>query len=370
MGLFFLILLAALAIGTVVFLYTSPQFGGATTKDEQKRFALTDHYKEGSFVNLGGVVMDMNLSTMLKATKAYFQPQPNTTPDNAIPVKTLDANEVAGYTGPTRMVWFGHSAFLLQMQGKNILIDPMLSQVPAPHPMLGAKRFSEILPITAADLPAIDAVLFSHDHYDHLDYESVLALKDKVKRFYVPLGLSAHLVAWGVAKEQITELDWWDVVSLDDISFTCTPAQHFSGRGLSDKGKTLWSGWAIATEKENIFFSGDSGYGSHFKAIGERLGPFDFAMLECGQYNELWKEIHMMPEQTAQAGVDVKAKQIMPIHWGAFKLAMHPWTEPAERVIKKANALGIPIRMPQIGAPIYFQEPVTTPQNWWDTIKE
>jgi len=184
--------------------------------------------------------------------------------------------------------------------------------------------------------------------------------------FYTPLGVGVHLLKWGVTKEQIIELDWWQETTFEGLSFKCTPAQHFSGRGLSDRTKTLWSSWIIQSATENIFFSGDSGYADHFKEIGEKYGPFDFAMIECGQYNELWPDVHMFPEETAQAGLDIRAKTIMPIHWGAFKLAMHTWTDPVERVIKKAKELNVTIVIPKIGESIYIKEIDAKNDPWWD----
>ena len=168
-------------------------------------------------------------------------------------------------------------------------------------------------------------------------------------------------------KERIVELDWWQETTFDNLIFRCTPAQHFSGRGLNDRANTLWSSWIIQSEHDNIFFSGDSGYGPHFKEIGDKYGPFDFAMMECGQYNELWPEIHMFPEETAQAGIDVQAKLIMPIHWGAFKLGMHPWTEPVERISKKADELGIEMIIPKIGEPIEFYNSSGIKSTWWQS---
>jgi L-ascorbate metabolism protein UlaG (beta-lactamase superfamily) len=173
------------------------------------------------------------------------------------------------------------------------------------------------------------------------------------------------LQEWGIEKERIVELNWWEEVAFDDLVFRSTPAQHFSGRGLNDRMKTLWSSWIIESEVEKVFFSGDSGYASHFKEIGEKYGPFDFAMIECGQYNELWPDVHMFPEETAQAGLDLKAKKMMPIHWGAFKLSTHRWTDPVERVSKKAKELNIELITPKIGEPIDLIETQSTFLEWW-----
>ena len=172
------------------------------------------------------------------------------------------------------------------------------------------------------------------------------------------LGWGAHLLEWGIAEEKIQELDWWQEVKHDDLVFKCAPAQHFSGRGITDRMNTLWASWIIQSDNENIFFSGDSGYGDHFKEIGEKYGPFDFAMMECGQYNELWSDIHMFPEETVKAALDVRARRMMPIHWGAFKLAMHEWTDPVERVVNKAKELDVEIVVPKIGSSINMQDAI------------
>ncbi|MFS4468773.1 MBL fold metallo-hydrolase [Maribacter sp. 2210JD10-5] len=358
-------LFLALVIVVILFVNLSPEFGRTPSKEKKELFRKSPNFRDGVFINIGDVKSEMDFNKFMKMLGGYIKGNPNTEPDINIPVLKIDSTSVAQYTGPTRLVWFGHSAFLLQIEGKNILIDPMFGDVPAPHPLLGPKRFSKSLPIEISKLPVIDAVIFSHDHYDHLDYGSIQLLKDKVGKFYTPLGVGSHLEEWGISKNDILEMDWWDEITFEGLQLVCAPAQHFSGRGLTDKGKTLWSSWSIISSTEKIFFSGDSGYGAHFKEIGDRLGPFDFAMMECGQYNELWKEIHMMPEETAQAGLDVGAKQIMPIHWGGFKLAMHPWTEPVEKVSKKAGDLGLPIIVPKIGAYIYLNENETDMEKWW-----
>jgi len=360
------ILMGVVVITATLFINISPEFGGKATKKQKVFYSQSQNYKDGKFNNLGNVEMSMDFNKFVKSLVGYFTPSPKTKPSTDITVQKIDSLSIVHYKDSTRMVWFGHSTFLLQMNGKNILIDPMFGDVPAPHPMLGSKRFSSDLPIQIEKLPKIDAVILSHDHYDHLDYGSILKLKDKVDHFYTPLGVGVHLQEWGVPQQSITELDWWQESTFDDLIFRCTPAQHFSGRGVNDRGNTLWASWIIQAKTENIFFSGDSGYGSHFKEIGDKYGPFDFAMMECGQYNEMWKEIHMMPEETAQAGIDVKAKFIMPIHWGAFKLAMHSWTDPVERIITKASELGIPVLVPKIGESIQLKRQNNKPIKWWE----
>lgn len=342
-------LIILLIIIGVLFINLSPQFGGLASKQQQELFSKSKHYKDGKFLNNGGVKMEMSLKDSFKAMWILFKSNSKAEPNKNIAVQKVDSISIANYNSKTRFIWFGHSTFLLQIKGKNLLIDPMFGDVPAPNPLLGNKRFSNELPIEIEKLPSIDAVLITHDHYDHLDYESIQKLKGKVKLFFTPLGIGIHLLKWGVKKERIIELDWWQEIKFDDLTIRCTPAQHFSGRGISDREKTLWCSWIIQSADENLFFSGDSGYASHFKEIGEQYGPFDFAFMECGQYNNLWPLVHMFPEETAQAGLDIKAKKMMPIHWGAFKLASHSWTEPVERISKKAKELNVDLVIPKIG---------------------
>jgi L-ascorbate metabolism protein UlaG (beta-lactamase superfamily) len=251
------------------------------------------------------------------------------------------------------------------MDGKNILIDPMLGESPSPLPFLGSKRYSDELPIAIEKLPQIDAIIISHDHYDHLDYGSIKRLKAKTDQFFMPLGVGSHFESWGVDSSAIHELVWWDEINFEELELTFAPSRHFSGRGLTDRNSTLWGSWIIKGTNENIYFSGDGGYGPHFKEIGEKHGPFDFAMIECGQYNKNWEQIHMMPEQSAQAAIDVNAKVMMPIHWGAFSLALHSWIDPIERVSAEAKKLNIPLVAPEIGSPVVVSELPKDWGEWW-----
>jgi L-ascorbate metabolism protein UlaG (beta-lactamase superfamily) len=262
------------------------------------------------------------------------------------------------------LTWFGHSAVLLEIDSVKIFIDPMLGLHAGPVPLISPKRYNEELPIAIEKLPFIDIVLISHDHYDHLDYGSILKLKDKVGKFFVPLGVGAHLRAWGVKPELITELNWWQEAQHNSFTFICAPARHFSGRGFTNN-LTLWSSWIIKSSREQLYFSGDSGYGPHFKEIGEKYGPMDFVMMECGQYNERWASIHMMPEETVQATLDVQGKVLLPIHWGAFTLAMHGWDDPINRVTAAAQRLNVPIRTPKIGQMILPLDDTASDLRWW-----
>lgn len=359
-------LIGFLVIAYLLFVNFYPSFGGDVSKEQQKEYAKSLNYNGKKFVNKNDVPKDLSFGETVNLAYKFFTTKvPSGRPDNDIKVEKLDSVNVADFKNDTRLVWYGHSAFLVQIEGKNILIDPMFGAVAAPHPLLGGNRFNKEMPLEIEKLPNIDAVLISHDHYDHLDYESITKLKDKVDMFYTPLGVGVHLKEWGVESDRIVELDWWQEVNYKDLLFACTPAQHFSGRKLGSEQSTLWSSWVLTSTNDKLFFSGDSGYGSHFKEIGDKYGPFDFAMMECGQYNAMWPDIHMFPEETAQAGVDVKAKVIMPIHWGGFKLALHSWIDPIERVVKKGAELNIPIATPKIGEVINPKDSLQVYDVWW-----
>jgi L-ascorbate metabolism protein UlaG (beta-lactamase superfamily) len=354
-----------LVIIGVLFLNFSPEFGGTPSKENISEYEQLDYFSEGKFSNLIPTDLDMNIGKAIRMIPKFFKNDPARVPSFPLPIISRDSVELVQDSLHTRLIWFGHSAFLLQIDGKNILIDPMLGEVPAPNPLLGKKRFFKDLPIEIEKLPQIDIILISHDHYDHLDYGSIQKLKGKTKQFYVPLGVGAHFERWGVDAAQIHEMQWWEEAEVAGISLAFAPTRHFSGRGATNRFSTLWGSWVITGKNDNIYFSGDGGYGPHFKEIGEKYGPFDFAMMECGQYNENWKEIHMMPEQTAQAGQDVRAKVMMPIHWAAFTLAMHSWTDPVERVTAKAKEINQPIFVPKIGEFINLQDSLWTKEEWW-----
>ncbi len=358
-------ILLVVAIIAILFINLSPQFGANPSKKQALQYENLDYYEDGKFSNLIPTNMDMDFLEAVKMLPEFFKNDPTRRPDFELPVVKRDSLELATTPVETRLVWFGHSSFLLQMDGKNILIDPMFGDVPAPNPLLGKKRFSKELPIAIEELPQIDMIIMSHDHYDHLDYGSIQRLQAKTKAFYMPLGMGAHFEKWGVDPSRIHELAWWEEIQASGIFLALTPARHFSGRGLTNRFSTLWGSWVIKGNSDAIYFSGDSGYGPHFKEIGEKYGPFDFAMMECGQYNERWKEIHMMPEETAQAAQDVRANVFMPIHWAAFTLAMHSWDDPVTRVIDKADKIKQPIVVPEIGEFILFGENLKSNSEWW-----
>lgn len=350
----------------MAFIKTSPQFGSSPSGAHLQKISASGNFENGIFVNQIPTSMDMGLGGMLGTIYEFAFKDGDRKPGAPLPVK-FDSKAGELPADLAKVTWYGHSAILIEIDAKQILIDPMLGNAASPFSFM-TNRFEYQKPIDLRDIPQVDAVVLSHDHYDHLDYRSILKLKDRVGHFYTPLGVGAHLERWGVPAERITELDWWESLRLDQIRLIATPARHFSGRGISDRNKTQWASWVIEGENEKFYFSGDSGYGPHFKEIGEKYGPFDFAMMECGQYNTKWEAIHMMPEQTIQASKDIGAKSMMPIHWSAFNLSLHSWIEPAERALKAAESQEVHMVTPGIGlrfAPGMFHEK----NPWWRAVE-
>jgi len=361
-----LVVIVLATIGITLFVSYAPQFGQTPKGEHLAKIKLSENYKDDGFVNLTKTSMEMSFGNTMTTLKEFVTAK-NTKPEKLLPVKfekqsTEPVNDSAAF-----VTWFGHSAILLEIEGKRIMIDPMFGPYASPVSFF-SKRFAYEEPIDISSFTNIDAVIISHDHYDHLDHSSILQLKKNVKHFFVPLGVGSHLQFWGVDKAKITELDWWQTATLDNLRLTAAPARHFSGRGVRDRDKTLWASWVVKGKYNNIYFSGDSGYGPHFKKIGEKYGPFDFTMIECGQYNEKWAQIHMMPEESYRANIDLRGKTMMPIHWGAFPLAVHTWRDPVERLLKAATDSSV-VAHPYIGKrfEIHHQQNAI---RWWEETVE
>ena len=266
-----------------------------------------------------------------------------------------------------RITWLGHNTALIQLQGIRVLTDPVFSGRISPVRGVGPKRFFEA-PVPVADLPPVDVVLLSHDHYDHLDMPSIKALEPKTRCFVMPLGVGAHLRAWGVPEAKIVELGWWQSARpVSGLAVVATPARHFSGRALLDRNKTLWASFALVGRNHRVFFGGDTGYFGGLKHIGHRLGPFDFTLMPIGAYGPGWPLIHLNPEEAVQAHQDLQGRKMMPVHWGTFNLALHSWTEPAERLIKTAHKQGVDLALPRPGASITPDQQVQ-PRRWWPEV--
>ncbi|HFK1762954.1 hypothetical protein AT258_06875 [Bacillus wiedmannii] len=294
----------------------------------------------------------------------YFKMKSKLRPLKNLPIVLSDKNNESLES----VTWFGHSASLLKIEGKKLLLDPMFGDASSPFPVFTSKRYSGVFSLEREDLQEIDAIIISHNHYDHLNYKSIMMLKDRAKHFYVPTGVAQYLIKWGVSPSKISEHNWWDEIAFDTIKLVCAPARHFSGRSMTDRDRSLWCSWLILGQETRVFFSGDSGYAPHFKEIGDKYGPFDLTLMECGQYDTRWSAIHMLPEETVQAHIDVKGDLLLPIHWGAFTLALHEWSDPIERVTKEAKRLGVKIATPQIGESITLKSTDYPSSAWWKEI--
>ena len=305
---------------------------------------------------------NINLSSIFD----FFKKRVDAKPTGPMPEVKPDLENFLKIEEDLKVIWFGHSSFLLNLRGKIVLVDPVFSESASPVSFL-IKRFQPPV-LKLEELPKVDYVLISHDHYDHLDMESIKFFKDKSAQFITPLGVGSHLQKWGIDASRITQRDWWQETNFEDIKFIATPAQHFSGRGLFDRNCTQWASWVIQSSEHNIYFSGDSGFDSHFKDIGEMYGPFDVAFIESGQYNEKWPEVHMLPKEAVQAYKDLKAKRYFPVHWGMFILSFHTWFDPMDQLFELAKDDEINLVVPRIGQIVNIEEDFIN-DYWWKDMK-
>lgn len=328
-------------------------------------YARSKHWRDGQFQNLEEIDFETSLLQVPRLIYKQLTNRKGREPANPLPVIPFDRSTFEAPSEQAKVIWYGHSALFLRIGGKNILIDPMLGPDTTPIAPTATRRFSEGTLALIDDFPDIDLILFTHDHYDHLDLASMQKLLPKTKQYFVALGVKRHLVSWGVSADLITEFDWWEARTFHDVDITFTPTQHFSGRGLRDRSKTLWGGWVLQSGKEKIWFSGDGGYGKHFQEIGKRLGPFDLGFMECGQYNEDWRPIHLFPDEAVQAALDAGVKKAMPVHWGGFALSyQHTWKEPADAFVAAAQAQQLAYSLPAIGQ--LFDVSMKLQKKWWE----
>lgn len=297
----------------------------------------------------------------------FFNKPDDTTPAAPLPVDALSREQLQA--APDRSLYrLGHSTMLLKLRGQFWLTDPVFAERASPFKRFGPKRF-HAPPIALEDLPPLSGVILSHDHYDHLDRETVLTLAATTDVFLTPLGVGDRLIEWGIDASKVRQFDWWQSVEIDGLAFTATPAQHFSGRSLFDGNSTLWASWVIVDDALRMFFSGDTGYFDGFKTVGERLGPFDVTLLETGAYDAQWPYVHMQPDETVQAHVDLRGRWLVPVHNGTFDLAMHRWQEPYERVVGLTAARGIPLATPRMGERLDLNAPHRG-GKWWREVAE
>jgi L-ascorbate metabolism protein UlaG (beta-lactamase superfamily) len=357
-----LVFIVVIAVGATLLFMQQSVFGSDPSAVRLDRILKSPHYHNGAFENPEPTDVMREGASYWKLTTDYFNKDKNNIPPAPIPTVKTDLKALPD-NKPT-IVWFGHSSYLIKSEGTTVLVDPVFSGNAGPVTFFG-KSFAGSDAYTVDDMPNIDLLVISHDHFDHLDYKTVTQLIPKVKKFYTGLGVGAHLERWGVPADKIVEFDWWEKQDVSsNITLTAVPARHFSGRRFT-RGKTLWTAFALRLNGYNLFLGGDSGYGKHFREIGDKLGPFDIAILECGQYGLDWPNIHMFPEEVATAAQDLKARTILPVHWAKFSLAYHAWNEPIQRLLKKTEEQGMDVTTPRIGEPVVLNS--SYPRAvWWN----
>ncbi|MGE4242282.1 MBL fold metallo-hydrolase [Ramlibacter sp.] len=343
-------------------------FGAAAQDCEPRHAKSAQAAGECRFQNPPNPMAKPHRSSWDIWSRMLLEKKHGTVPVDPVPVRrqdraALDALDVSA----NHIIRLGHSSHLLKLRGKWWLIDPVFGPRASPVTWAGPKRFHEP-PVALADVPQIEGLILSHDHYDHLDVPTIEALKDRVQRYFVPLGVGARLREFGVAADRIEEFDWWEERKHGEITITAAPAQHFSGRTLWDRNKTLWASWSIRSGNERIFYSGDTGYFPGFKDIGQRLGPFDVALMENGAYDSYWPTVHMTPEETVQGFQDVGARMLYLVHNSTFDLAFHTWQEPLQRVAALAEQKGIVLATPEIGEALTLGKPRAN-KKWWEGMK-
>lgn len=331
---------------------------------------LTDasQYKDGKFHNVHAFEQPGLLKTLEIAKRYFTEPAVDKVPTKTIPLQSLSRQQLDALPdNDMHFVKLGHSSILLKVYGEYWLLDPVFSQRASPFSFLGPKRFHQT-PISIAELPPIAKVLISHNHYDHLDKVSIKQLSAKTSQFLVPMGVETDLQKWGVAADKIQRFDWWQEQAIEQGLIAFTPTQHFSGRGIGDGNTTLWGSWVIKTQAGSVYFSGDSGYFDGFKQIGSKYGPFDISFIETGAYDNDWAHIHMTPEQSVQAHLDVKSEVMVPVHNGTFDLAFHAWYEPLERVSAAAKQADTALLTPEFGQVVSMSQlhrSVAHNSYWW-----
>ena len=344
-----------------LFLNYAPVFGGKPDGDSAGRMIHSKNFRGGKFINLVSTRVSTSSGKSKISIFDWIFPPDGKNPAKPLPSESFDRNSFT----EGKFVWLGHSTLLMKTSGVVIMTDPVFNRA-SPVPLIG-NPFALQHPIAIDDLPTVDAVIISHDHYDHLDYQAIKDLSERVDRFFVPLGVKAHLQRWGVNGERISELDWYESELYRGLKLTLAPARHFSGRRFNNRNETLWGSWIVESKTLSAYFSGDGGYSETFKTIGQKYGPFDIAFMENGAYNLNWANIHMLPEQTVQASIDLNARVLFPIHWSKFDLSVHPWDEPIIRVTAEAKRRDVTVATPFMGE--VFDLDKLPPAPWWEALR-
>ncbi len=344
-----------------------PKFGKMPDEISLAKIKNSPNYKNGQFQNRYPIPEPTKKRSAIKARLDFvFKKYPNTVPTKAIPTVKTDIKSIN--KSKNVVIWLGHSSYYIQLGGLTFLVDPVLSNHASPFPFM-IRAFPGTNVYQADDFPEIDFLIITHDHWDHLDYPTVKALKSKIRHVITPLGVDSHLRYWGLDKEKITEMDWDDEIEIPNGKITCIPARHFSGRWLT-RNKTLWASFVININGFKIYVDGDSGYDEHYKTYGYKFRGIDLALLEAGQYNEDWQYIHKSPGKTVQAAKDLKAKRVIAGHNSKFNLAKHPWFEPLEKISEMARSAKFKLITPKIGETVYLTQPEQNFSEWWKAVDD
>lgn len=366
----FILLSTILILTVVAYIYLQmPVFGQSPTGNRLERIKQSPHYREGKFQNdIPTPTFAEGYTFWNEARKSMFNQWPEQKPEGDIPSMKTDLKNLS--IKDDVVIWFGHASCFIQINGKRILVDPIFNDHASPVPG-SVKAFEGTTRYSSEDMPPIDYLLISHDHYDHLDYKTAVALKGKVRKVICGLGVGSHFERWGYYDQQIVEKDWREKEDVDStFAIYVLPARHKSGRGLR-QNNTLWVSFLIKTPNRSVFISGDGGYDKHFSEIGDEFGPIDLAIMECGQYDSAWRYVHLLPEESRKAAVNLKAKSMLPIHHSKFVLARHRWYEPLQKVTEenKYND-GMAVLTPMIGQPVIFGDSLQIRADWWKTISK
>ncbi|MFD0530310.1 MBL fold metallo-hydrolase [Kitasatospora arboriphila] len=356
--------LAAAAGGAAWALRDLPAaFGGRPDGEREERIRRSPQYRDGVFHNAPSELARASTPGAETVRRMLFDREGRTP---ALPVPTVRPQHGERPAEGVEVVWYGHASVLVEIEGSRVLLDPIWSDRCSPSAHVGPKRLHPV-PAALSELPPVDAVLISHDHYDHLDMATVKRLVTlQSAPFLVPLGIGSHLRRWGVPEHRIIELDWDETCTLGSLTLTLTSAHHFSGRGTT-RNTTLWGSWVIAGPNRKVYYTGDSGYFEGYARIGEQHGPFDAALVQIGAYDEAWADIHMTPEDAVRAHRELQAGLLVPVHWCTFNLGLHPWAEPIERLLVEAKAQAVPLVVPRPGERVDVDQPQEL-DGWWETV--
>ncbi len=361
------LVLAVALISTFLIVVNQSKYGKNPDGNRLERIKQSPNYKDGRFVNFSeSPIYSGKENVIVEAFRFFLKKVEYRNPVDTLPIIKTDLKAFPANSDV--LVWLGHSSYFMQIAGKKILVDPVLSGNAAPFKSMN-QAFRGTDWYKADDIPVIDYLIITHDHWDHLDYQTLLKLKDKTRQIICPLGVGSHIEYWGFDAAKITELDWYEnVLGNSDWAIHATPARHFSGRGLSGN-KTLWASYVLSTPTTTIFIGGDSGYDEFFAEIGIKFGPVDLAILEMGQYHENWKYIHMLPAQFFKAANDLKAKRVLPVHNSKFALGKHAWFDPLQTITELGKSNDKPLLTPMIGEPVDLTSTNQTFTTWWSGIK-